>query len=39
MDNASSQLEQDIVRAINSLRGKGQQVYLNKSEWELTQNY
>ncbi|MDQ1326770.1 MAG: hypothetical protein QG641_2474, partial [Candidatus Poribacteria bacterium] len=36
--NASSQLEQDIVRAVNSLWGKGQQVFVTMAEWKLTQN-
>ena len=38
MDNEASQLEQDIGTVINSLRGKGQQIYINKAEWKLTQN-
>jgi hypothetical protein len=28
-----------MPHAVNSLRGKGQQIYINKAEWELTQNY
>ena len=39
MDNEASQLEQDTVTIINSLRRKGQQAFVITAEWKLIQNY